>query len=191
MKLKLLPSEAFTIHTEDSIEIVCQKLMAQIKNSNIVQKSQERAIFKGKVSEGGFEISRIINYKNLFLPIIYGKFKATPNGTIIHTNIELNSLVIRFFWNTYFSFYFLLLTTSILKLLVDLEIVVISSLVSLSLKSIPSELLASLIFGSYFILMLIKRILKDSFQKEVRIVRKQLTKIFLGQLLLEENEIDR
>lgn len=178
--MKLLPSEDFTIQTQDSIEIVYQKILVQVKDSRIILSSQEQAYFKGQVTERGFKISRIVNEANIFFPIICGRFEDVPDGAVIHISMELNSLITRIFHTIYLSFYLSLAMISILKLLVDFDIVVISSSVSLSLKSIPSELTASLVLGSFLLVLLITRNIKNSFWNEVKLTRKKLTQICLG-----------
>ena len=185
MNFKLLPSESFTIQTQDSINVVRQKLLVEVEDSNTIRSTQDHADFKGQVTDHGFKISRSINYKNVFLPIICGRFEDIPSGTTIHVSVELNSLITRI----YINFYLSMLIMSILKLLADLGVTIISSSVSLSLKSISSELLGILMISSFFIILLIKRIFKNSFRNEVKFGMKKLTQIFLGQFLSEDNEI--
>jgi hypothetical protein len=63
--MKLLPSETFTIQTQKSIEIVRQRLIAHVEGSSTILNPQDRAVFKGQVSEREFKISLVINNKNL------------------------------------------------------------------------------------------------------------------------------
>ena len=192
MKLKLLPSETFVIQTQDSIPVVRQKLLTHVEDSNTRRSSQDRAVFQGEVTENEFKISRIISSKNVFLPIICGRFDDITQETVIRIKMELDPFGIRFFYLLYAigsSTALFMLVLACLKLLVDFKVVIISPLISLQLKSIPSELSASLIFGNYFITMLIKRIFNNLFLTEVKLTRKKLTQIFLGQMLSEDNEI--
>jgi hypothetical protein len=179
MSFKILPSETFTIHTQDSIEVVCQRLMAQVEDSSTIRNSLDFAVFRGQVSNCGFNIYRITKHKNIFLPIIYGEFIDVSDGITIQISMGLDSSISRFFHIIYINFNLLLLTMSILKSLVDLKIVIISTSISLSLRAIPSELLAILLFGSYFLIFLIKYILKNLFRNEVKFTRQKLIQIFL------------
>ena len=87
--MRLLPSETFTIQTQDSIEIVRQKLIEHVENSQIIY-SLENRNFRGVVSEYKFEIYPI--YKSIFYaPIIIGKFESVQNETLIHLQITLRS----------------------------------------------------------------------------------------------------
>lgn len=71
MKLKLLPSDNFIIKTQDSIDIVRQKLMAQVQESTSIFGSKNY-FFKGQIFESEFKITRNVNYSNLSMPTIMG-----------------------------------------------------------------------------------------------------------------------
>ena len=49
--------------------------------------------FEGTVSPTGFTISRAIRYRNSFLPLINGRFAATPTGTTVMVTMKLHPLV--------------------------------------------------------------------------------------------------
>ena len=100
--MKLLPYDAFTIQTPDSLAIVLEKLAAHIEPSKTFRWSfsRDHAPYEGRISDTGFEIHRIIHYRNSFLPIIRGRFDPLPNGTAIHITMGLHPVIIGFlgFW---------------------------------------------------------------------------------------------
>ena len=87
MNLKLLPSDNFTICTEDSISVVRQKLMEHVENPQMIR-SLNNCNFKGVVSDYKFEIRPIYKY-NFHAPIVIGKFESFPNETLINLRITL------------------------------------------------------------------------------------------------------
>ena len=52
--------------------------------------------YEGTVSESGFEISRIIFYRNSFLPVITGTVRKQAFGTEIDLTLRLNLAVLIF-----------------------------------------------------------------------------------------------
>ncbi|OPY65440.1 MAG: hypothetical protein A4E63_02972 [Syntrophorhabdus sp. PtaU1.Bin050] len=53
-------------------------------------------IFEGKVSWEGFKITRIIHYRNSFLPIVQGRFRQEEPGISISVRMYLHPFVIAF-----------------------------------------------------------------------------------------------
>lgn len=45
--------------------------------------------FVGKVDSAGFKLTRVIGYQNSFLPVITGRFVATPAGTEVRVTMRL------------------------------------------------------------------------------------------------------
>jgi hypothetical protein len=93
MKLKLLPSESFIIQTQDSIELVRQKLMAQVRESTSIQEGSENYFFKGQVFENGFKIDRNVNYGNFYMPTVIGRLEDISEGTTIYVQMKVNYLI--------------------------------------------------------------------------------------------------
>jgi hypothetical protein len=52
--------------------------------------------FEGSVTQQGFKIQKIIHHRNSFLPILYGKFIPTENGTKVDVYLTLDVLMIIF-----------------------------------------------------------------------------------------------
>jgi len=81
MKSKIFTPLVFK--TVDPVEVVRTKLNENIEEKSLFNSLRSNKIYKGEVSENTFRISRIISYTNSFLPIIYGKFYTTNDGTEI------------------------------------------------------------------------------------------------------------
>jgi hypothetical protein len=100
--MKLLPYDSFTIQTRDPLPLVRQRLKAQVEDRRIrFGFSRSHAPYEGTVSETGFKISRIIHYRNSFLPVIRGHFETQLDGTTaIQIQMGLHPLVMTFlgFW---------------------------------------------------------------------------------------------
>ncbi len=50
--------------------------------------------FEGVVSESGFNLNRVIAYRNSFLPYLYGHFEELPAGVRVDVTIVMHPLVI-------------------------------------------------------------------------------------------------
>ena len=70
-------------------------------------------LYEGKISGQTFEVSRIINYRNSFLPVIMGNIQQENNATLIKINMRLHKFVSAFLliWCVIFAFAVILLIT--------------------------------------------------------------------------------
>ncbi|MBE9118314.1 hypothetical protein IQ249_20690 [Lusitaniella coriacea LEGE 07157] len=100
--MQLLPYHRFTLQTHQSLSQVIENLEAHIEVPKIVRWkfSRNHAPYEGKVSSSGFEVRRIIHYRNSFLPQIKGKFEPQSKGTLVRVTMGLHPLVMAFllFW---------------------------------------------------------------------------------------------
>ncbi len=100
--MQLLPYDTFTIQTQDSVSEVIRRLEAQIEARKAFRSyfSRDHAPYEGRIDSTGFEIYRIIHYRNSFLPNIRGQFESLPNGTLIRVTMRLHPFVTAFllFW---------------------------------------------------------------------------------------------
>ncbi len=62
-------------------------------------------LYEGKISGQTFEVSRIINYRNSFLPVITGNITQENNSTLIKVNMKLHKFVSAFLliWGIIFA----------------------------------------------------------------------------------------
>ena len=104
--MKLLPYEIFTVETREPLPSVVDRLAAQIEAPRIRWGfSRDHKPYQGTISETGFEIRRIIHYRNSFLPKIRGQFEATPQGTLVRIKMGLYPFVTAFLLFWFFSWY--------------------------------------------------------------------------------------
>ncbi|NES17781.1 MAG: hypothetical protein F6K41_02285 [Symploca sp. SIO3E6] len=100
--MQLLPRDTFTIQSHKSLPEVIRQLKAHIEAPKVIRWnfSDNHAPYEGTISSSGFEIRRIINYRNSFLPNIRGRFDSSSAGTQIRITMGLHPFVIAFllFW---------------------------------------------------------------------------------------------
>lgn len=98
--MKYLPVEDYTILTRLSVDEVRNRVAENIepkRNFRIALFSMSSTKpYEGELSNNSFTISRIINYRNSFLPIITGTFFAKDGGTEINIKMRPSILVIVF-----------------------------------------------------------------------------------------------
>lgn len=89
MKAKqLLPFDSYTLYTRLNPTEVKAKINSVIKPKGAVYSAayadqQENWAYEGSVKGDSFEIKRIINYRNSFLPIIKGSIRGSMNLTAV------------------------------------------------------------------------------------------------------------
>ncbi|WP_392534049.1 hypothetical protein [Nostoc sp. C117] len=103
--MKILPYDTFTVFTSDPLPIVLQRLNDKIEPTKIFRFSREHAPYQGTISEEGFQIRRIIHYRNSFLPVIRGRFEVEPYQILIHVRMSVNSFVMGFLGFWFLSWY--------------------------------------------------------------------------------------
>jgi hypothetical protein len=98
--MKILPYENFTISTPDSLAVIIERLSTQVEPTKIFRFSRQHALYQGTISEQGFKITRIIHYRNSFLPVIRGRFEVQPHQTIVDIQMSPHPFVMVFigFW---------------------------------------------------------------------------------------------
>lgn len=98
--MKILPYDTFTILTPESLPIILQRLNAKVESPKAFRFSTKHALYQGTISEEGFQISRIIHYRNSFLPMIRGRFEVQSHQTLIHVQMGIHPFVMAFlgFW---------------------------------------------------------------------------------------------
>lgn len=158
--MKILPYDTFTILTCDPLHIVLQRLNAKVEAKKIFRFSTEHAPYEGKISEEGFQISRIIHYRNSFLPVIQGRFEIQNKQTLIHIQMKINPFVVSFL-----GFYFLLWYSAVIPAI-------------LMIGTMPTHMAVTLVVMP--ILMLI--ICYAAFWLEANRSRTELSQIIQGQL---------
>ncbi|MBD2252933.1 hypothetical protein [Nostoc parmelioides] len=98
--MKILPYETLTIVTPDSLPIVLQRLRANIEPPKALRLSRKHTTYQGSISEEGFQIIRIIDYRHSFFPVIRGRFEEQSQQTLIHVQMSVDNAAMAFlgFW---------------------------------------------------------------------------------------------
>jgi hypothetical protein len=98
--MNILPYYSFEIKSSLSVEESFAVLNSEVEPNKWFRFSSNHKLFEGTVSREGFKIKRIINYRNSFLPVIYGTFTPGLNGTIVNIKMKMYSGVYVFmcFW---------------------------------------------------------------------------------------------
>ncbi|MEM8898671.1 MAG: hypothetical protein AAGC85_11230 [Bacteroidota bacterium] len=88
--MKYLPYDQITIHSPLSISQINQKLRKHLsdrpwwKMGGVAPNT-----YRGNLYSQHFNISRIINYRNSFLPQIRGEMSSTPYGSLVKLTFRL------------------------------------------------------------------------------------------------------
>lgn len=108
--MKFLPYERFRIRTVLSSQEVLKRLDTAIEPRRSFRSfgSREKP-YEGRLEGSHFEVSRIIRYRNSFLPMIKGDVESELSGCSISISMQPHILIIAFmiFWLGGVSFVFL------------------------------------------------------------------------------------
>lgn len=116
--MNLLPYARVSIQTTTPLSAVIAALEAHIEAPRVRWGfSRDHAPYTGTLTESGFEIHRIIHYRNSFLPRIRGQFEALPQGTIVHVTLSLHPLVLAFLLFWLCTWYGILLPVAVIGML--------------------------------------------------------------------------
>ena len=79
---------------------IVETLNVYVEPKKIFRFFSEHTAFEGTVTQAGFKISRIINGRNSFLPVIIGKFATSQSGITVAVKMRLHAFVAVFlcFW---------------------------------------------------------------------------------------------
>jgi len=94
--MKLWPYDSFEIRTHQSAESLAAVLNDHVEPKKWFRLSRDHKAFEGTLAPDGFKVSRIVHYRNSFLPVITGFFRPRPAGTDIVIRMRLHSLVAAF-----------------------------------------------------------------------------------------------
>ena len=103
--MKIFPYHTFTIFTPDTLPVVLQRMNEKVEAPQVFRFSRVHAPYQGTISEDSFQISRIIHYRNSFLPVIRGRFETHQNGTAVQVQMSLHPIVIAFLGFWFFFWY--------------------------------------------------------------------------------------
>ena len=157
--MKILPYDSFTILTPDPLPIVLQRLNALVEPTKTFRFSAKHAPYQGSISESGFQISRIIHYRNSFLPVIRGRFEVKSHQTLIHVQMSTHPFVMVFLGFWFFCWY--------------------SAVIPITLAGAMPNNMAALFIGMPILMLVIFCV---AFWFEANRSRTELRKIIQGQI---------
>lgn len=93
--MKFLPFEKFTYRTDLDYNEVHHRLYDNIEPYQLIRfsslfRNHSGKPYQGNLSNSSFDISRVIQYKNSFLPKIKGELKEDGKGTKIEVRMRLH-----------------------------------------------------------------------------------------------------
>jgi hypothetical protein len=99
--MRFLPRYSFTVRTAEPVGVVRERLLAHVSQEDR-EYSSFATFFRGGVWSGGFRVTRIIGYKNGFIPALVGRFESGADGTHIHVQVRLATWSVAFLcgWST-------------------------------------------------------------------------------------------
>lgn len=162
--------EELLIETKLKKEEVLELLLDNTYTEGILKLKARKSgkFFLGKVKDGKFQISRIINYRNSFLPIFKGTVTDSENGTVIYVNIGLHPFVKSFVGKILRSFLGFPILLIVFTIFGDEG--------SDKLPVMLSFIVAFIIVG---FLMIFTKLIKKIFEKEKKQAKNFLTDLFL------------
>jgi hypothetical protein len=89
MRFRLWPATSFEIHTPFAPEKVFGILQANTEARRFFRGWGDHLYFEGECSIEGFKISRIIQYRNSFLPVITGRITPEGAGSLVKIKMRL------------------------------------------------------------------------------------------------------
>jgi hypothetical protein len=101
--MKYLPFERITYKTNLSEKEVLTRLSGFVEPKKFGLGKNYIKEYEGTVNNNSFEISRVIQYRNSFLPQINGRIQNENNGTQIQVTMSLHAFVF-FFLIVWWSF---------------------------------------------------------------------------------------
>lgn len=94
--MKFLPYEKFYLTTSQAPSEVVARLVGNTapKSHNLFRwTNKSTKPYEGSVDGSNFRLSRIIRYRNSFLPVITGQITADTTGTRVHVRMRMNLFV--------------------------------------------------------------------------------------------------
>lgn len=88
---KYLPFESYRLESRFSVEEVKQRLSDHIQPS-----SRGGKPYRGYMNGDTFAISRVIEYRNSFVPVVTGEFYEADGVTMLKVNMRLDMAVMAF-----------------------------------------------------------------------------------------------
>ena len=116
--MKFIPYEHLKIKTRLSADEVSKRLDEVIEPKRSFRWFEaNRKPYQGNIEGPSFEISRIIHYRNSFLPIIKGEIQPEMSGSSVHITMRPHGFIIAFMivWLGGVGFFFFIMLVSFIS----------------------------------------------------------------------------
>ncbi|TMM57907.1 hypothetical protein FEE95_00290 [Maribacter algarum] len=98
--MKLIPSRKIELYTSLPIEEVEKIIVENVQEAKgmdfRLSKPKNQKLFEGNYARNQFEIQRVINYRNSFLPQIKGNILPATSGSKIIAELKMHDFVLVF-----------------------------------------------------------------------------------------------
>lgn len=138
--MRFLPKETLVYHSTLKADQLHERLSIYVEprlDGLIDWKKKREKPYEGLVKKDGFEISRIIDYRNSFLPVVSGKITPSTDQSVVVVTMALHSFV-RIFLAIWFAmailFFFVYLVKSIKDTTIDPILLIPITLVALGYR---------------------------------------------------------
>ncbi len=93
----LIPFERRVVRSRLPVAEAIAALQAQVEPARMFRFSiRDAKAFQGNIEGYGFRITRVIGYRNSFLPIIVGTFEPAPDGCVVRIQMRMHIAVMIF-----------------------------------------------------------------------------------------------
>ncbi|WP_330745640.1 hypothetical protein [Chryseobacterium sp. CP-77] len=163
--MKYLPFERITYKTNLSEKEVLTRLSGFVEPKKFGLGKNYIKDYEGSVDNNSFEISRVIQYRNSFLPQINGKIQNGNNGTQIQVTMSLNAFV----------FFFLIVWCSFALIF----------FIGVSIKAIREKEIAVELFLPLGMLLFVYALTMVGFKSESKQAKEYLRRSFDAEIVKE------
>jgi hypothetical protein len=96
-----LPYSSWTVEFPLDVDTLADGMRRRIERTRWFRKpwARNHTPLQGSIYARGFTATRVIHYRNSFLPVLYGQFIPHKQGTTIHIRMMLHPLVLLFLAN--------------------------------------------------------------------------------------------
>ena len=96
--MTFLPFERLTLRTELRSGELYRRLAAAVEPVRWIRNpfSRDHKPYEGKISSSGFKITRVIHYRNSFVPIVTGRVRDEGAGCVVEIILRPNVIVVVF-----------------------------------------------------------------------------------------------
>ncbi len=96
MTMKIIPYDAFTLHTHLSPQEIAKRLKTHTEERKAFRLTVHSDDFEGEIDETCFALQRVAHFNKSSYPVAEGDFESGGRGTIVRIRMRLNTLSLLF-----------------------------------------------------------------------------------------------